>query len=318
MTAVEETPDPARVPNEREDPAGAPEVDEVAVSTPSAYAPSGIPLRDGLALTVDEANALASEAGATLVMPLGPVKVGKTTLAVELYARYLRHVTWAGCSFCGSDTLLDYEMLAFPSRLKSGGDLPDTWRTRLGEERQLLHMCLIDGVGSRTNLLFANMSGEVSENVRDGADPAEEIPLLARAHRVLICVDGESVATPALCGRAISDTRQLLGTLAENGSFLGEARAALVLTKWDKVIAAGEQTGWEAAETELQQRLDELGMGQASFRTAARPDGDRPSDDATEALMRWLVGPIQAASPVATGAPAAARAMGRSAELNDD
>lgn len=304
MATVEETPDPGV----------GEEGDELVASEPSAYVSNGIPLRSGSALTLDEANALASEAGATLVVPLGPVKVGKTTLVVELYARYLDHAKWADCSFCGSDTLLDYEMLAFPSRLKSGGDLPDTWRTRLGEERHLLHMCLVDDAKSRTNLLFANMSGELSDSVRDGADPAEELPLLARAQRVLICVDGDWVATPALCGRAISDTRQLLGTLAESGSFIGGARAALVLTKWDKVIAAGAGARWEAAGAELEQRLGDLGMGQRSFRTAARPDGDRPPDDETEALMRWLVEPVEGIPTAVPQAQAAKRAMGRSPE----
>src|SRR4051812_28440595 len=52
-------------------------------------APTGTRLASGVALTLDEANALAGESGASIVLPLGPKDVGKTTLMVELYERFL-------------------------------------------------------------------------------------------------------------------------------------------------------------------------------------------------------------------------------------
>lgn len=297
-----------------EEPEGAarPPADEtVGDGEQSAYAPFGKPLSSSLALTVDEANVLAGDAGATLVMPLGPVKVGKTTLAVELYARYLRIMRWAGCSFAGSETLLDYEMLAFPSRLTSGGDLPDTWRTRLGGERHLLHLRLATDGGRKTNLLFANLSGEISESIRDGGDPISEMPMLARAHRILVCVDGERIASPALAGRAVSGTRQLIGTLQEKGSFIGGAEIALVLTKYDKVVASGQQTFWHEAGQELTRQIADLGLGDVSFRTAARPDQSPPADDETEALMRWLVRPVLQPASKVPASTLSERALGR-------
>jgi Double-GTPase 2 len=267
----------------------------------SPQASSGLALRDGLALTVAEAHAMAAGEGVRIVMPLGPVKVGKTTLAVEIYDRYLRFLEWADASFCASRSLLDFEMLAFPSRLNSEAGVPETWRTRLSETRYLLHLELLKDRGGRNNLLIANQSGELSEHVRDGEDPATELPLLARADRILICVDGASIAHGALSGRAVSDTRQLIGTLNERASLLPAARAALVLTKLDVVSQAGHLERWRQAEGDLVACLDALGRGAQTFRVAARTE-DEPEDNQFEELVTWLLsdGPFtDAAKPEA-------------------
>lgn len=257
--------------------------------------PEGKPLSPGLALTVDDAQAMAGELGVRIVMPLGPVKVGKTTMAVEIYANYLRRTTWAEASFCRSQSLLDYEMLAFPSRLSAGVDLPETWRTRLRETRYLLHLQLRRNDAARVNLLFANQSGELSEHIRDGQDPATELPLLSRAERVLICVDGALVADPALAGRAVSDTRQLIGTLAERATLASNAEAALVLTKLDLVTADPEGLGrWAEAEEDLKERLKPLGRGERTFRVAARSAKNLKANQFEE-LTGWLL--ADSASP---------------------
>jgi hypothetical protein len=234
-------------------------------------------------------------------MPLGPVKVGKTTLAVEIYDHYLRSLSWAGASFRSSRSLLDFELIAFPSRLTSAGDIPETWRTRLTDTRYLLHLELLTG-GTARHLLIANQSGEFSKHVRDGGDPAIELPLLPRAERVLICVDGASMASGAQAARAISETRQLIGTLVEGAIFASGAQIALVLTKLDLAGPSGFEA-WTKSEPDLREQLEPVG-GARSFAIAARgtpPAGDNEFED----LFRWVLAedPISAVPVVKPSRP---------------
>lgn len=250
----------------------------------------GVPLGQGLALTIDEANTLAATAGTQLVVPLGPVGAGKTTLIVEMYARYLTHMSWADRTFGGSESLLDFELLAFPSRLQSGADLPATWRTRLQDgDRFLLHLRLdgSEAAPGEVNLLVANLSGELSEGIRDGHDPVTEIPLLPQARRIVLCVDGAKVASDAFRDRALSDTRQILRGLAEADALGTGARLALVATKWDEIAEAGSEARWQEVEEELAGAADSVTHENATFKVAARAKHTVP-DDGMEALMRWM------------------------------
>lgn len=250
----------------------------------------GQPLALSAALTLEEANALIADAGARIALPLGPSRVGKTTLMVEIYERYVRG-PWGGTSFIWSETLLEFERLAFAGRLNSGADIPDTWRTRLEDGgRSILHLELIDGLATR-NLLFVNQSGELSDRVRNGRDPAIELPLLGSADRIPICVDGALVAeSPGQCDRALSHAQQLIRVLGEKASFAARAQLALVVTKWDVIEAApGAKDRWLDAESRLLEDLRNLGRGETAIRLAARPLVSTPEDDGMATLLRWLL-----------------------------
>jgi hypothetical protein len=223
-------------------------------------------------------------------MPVGSRGVGKTTLIVELYERFLNSPV-GDVQFAVSRTLLDFELIAFAARLDSGADVPATWRTRLADsERPILHLAVLEGE-DRENLMFVNVSGELTDRVRNGKDPGIELPLLATSDRILICVDGFQVAqNVGSCDREVSKARQLIRVLGERATFVEAAQIALVVTKWDEVHAVDEAVArWEAVQEELAHQVETLGRPSEVFRIAARTIASTPPDDGMARLLEWFL-----------------------------
>jgi len=277
---------------------------------------AGLTLSGGEALTVEQAGALAARQPTELIVPLGPPDVGKTTLLVELYARFLRG-PWAGREFTASRTLVAFERLAFPSRLRDRETLPTTWRTRPDEQgRMLMHLTLKStDRQDATPLLFADLPGELTSNVVDGADPYEQLPIMRSATALLILVDGDKLAQPATAHRAVSATRQLVRMLAEAAPLPENARIAVAVTKLDRLIAGeGDALGaWEAAREGLDVELARLDRPVTHLTTAARRlTPTAIQDDGMSALLNWACrGSRVNAPPPAETTTAPERSFGR-------
>lgn len=289
-----DAPEPAAaVPTATAEP-GPPGDDELLPPAPTP----GVLLHPGVALSVAQANVLASDAGVRVVLPVGSVGTGKTTLAVGLYERFLAR-SWGGASYLWSETLLDFEMLAFPGRLASGAGIPSTWRTRLRDSAgHLLHLRVSCESSPRLDLVFANLPGELSDHIRDGEAPASEIPLLASADRLVMCVDGAKIASPGHHGLAVSHTRQFLRTLKQGSGVPPTCAVSLVLTKFDLVSdTPGGVERWEAARAALEPELAGLGRPGIVVCTAARAKTSGFAPDGMDVLLQWLTSPDGLADP---------------------
>ncbi len=143
--------------------------------------------------------------------------------------------------------------------------------------------------------------------MRDGASPDDELPLWGSAKFLPICVDGERVAETAGCDQAFRHTRQLLRTLRQSPTLSAGIQTSLLLTKWDRVVAASREEAWEQIERELLEELGELGCETRAFRIAARPEKPFNGDDGMADFMRWFLEP-----PPTPPAPDAAPSPGRS------
>jgi hypothetical protein len=274
--------------------------------------PEGRRLSAGVALTLDEANGVAGQDGARIVMPVGSREVGKTTLIVELYERFLDGRV-GEVQYALSRTLLDFELIAFAARLDSGADIPATWRTRLADSaRPILHLAVLDGT-DRENLMFVNVSGELTDRVRNGKDPDVELPLLGTSDRILICVDGFKVVhSVGSCDREVSKARQLIRVLGESATFVEAAQIALVLTKWDEVHAVDEAVArWEAVEGDLADHVETLGRPSEVFRVAARKIASTPPDDGMAGLLEWFLAANRRAPTPISPPSGPTRAMSR-------
>ncbi len=265
---------------------------ESRVEQPEPQPLPGVPLRSGEALTEQEASRMAAEAGIRLTVPLGPVHAGKTTLAVGMYERFLRG-QWGDAGFLWSDTLLDLEMLAFPARLASGADIPTTWRTKLKEDgHHLLHLRIRSGQVARADLVFGNLPGETSERIRNGVQADVELPLIRNADRVLVCIDGEHIASPGLAAIGISSARQTLRVLHESQCLRTGCQVALILTKFDLVSGDdGAENRWQDARDNITAEMTEFGMSIRSFSCSARPNVPTFAPDGMADLLSWISEP---------------------------
>jgi hypothetical protein len=247
------------------------DVDEEAEPA-SAPLQRWVNLGGDVALTPSEANQLAARHPCRLVLVAGEFESGKTTLLVELYARFL-HGPFAGADFGGSATLRALDARHHPARENSGRAVPTTERTQ-DEDMRLLHL-RVRRHGSLHNLLFSDIRGEFFEAIADRADAIEYVPLAARADVCLVLVDGAAIADLRRRQTAVTRARLLLGGLADSEGLQPGTKTVIVLTKVD-LIEASDRSWAEAEMGKLCQKALDLGLNGAAVSIAARPDEAQP------------------------------------------
>lgn len=248
---------------------------------------SRVLLRGSDPLTPTEASSLAAVGETRLVIWAGEHDSGKTTLCAELYERHRRGK--AQTVFAGSETLLGFEERIHLSRVESGRLIPRTKRTELDpDERELLHLA-VQGDAGRTDLLIADIPGEVFRRIRDHEISTSDVPLLSQADKLAIVVDGALIARPGDRTMAIHFARQLIDELAAGDLPAEKMDIVLLLTKLDRLRDAGPDAlaYWEEHRKSLLANLQKLNPQATVLAAAARFSCDQ--DDGMDELMGWLL-----------------------------
>jgi len=181
----------------------------------------------GPALSLHDADSFLRRRGAVVVSFLAGPEAGKTTLMATMY-ELARRRALATLRFAGSDTIRGFEERCHLSRHSSGGDQPDTQRTR-GGPPQFLHLRLA-GASRPFDLLLADRAGEFVDRILD--DPASVMAMaeVARADHLLLIVDGSQLFHRA--PQANSTAKRVFQALKQN-NLLGARHLHIVVTKRD-------------------------------------------------------------------------------------
>lgn len=231
---------------------------------------------------------------------MGEPGCGKTTLSTQLYERQ-RH---AGeyTRFAGSRTLLAFERLAHPRRPRSGQPSPPAPRSAIDPEgREILHLALIAGE-RRVHLLLAELPSEIFRQLADNQLSTTAIPLLRRADKLALLIDGGALCDSDTRAAVLTRARQVIERLLADPAPHPGIELALVVTKWDLIVADAAATAyWQPREEQLLGEFRALDPRALHLRVAAgAPDG-YPADDGFAALRSWLLapGPRQPDPPIA-------------------
>jgi len=236
-------------------------------------------------LTLSEANNVAARAGCDVVLVAGEFESGKTTLLVELYAQFL-HGPVGNWEFGGSSTLAAFDRRHLPAREASGEPRAHTKRTE-EEDMRFLHMRL-GGADRHVDLMLSDVRGELFENVVDGADVADQIPVAARADKCVVLIDGRLLADHGERARAMYRARLLCGGLMDVGGVARQARIAVVVSKAD--LLGGDDRSWVREQiAALEQFWRERGFGATGMELAARPEDPLRDPEGLKELLEWLV-----------------------------
>jgi hypothetical protein len=234
----------------------------------------------------DEALAVTPRRGARLIMLMGEVGVGKTTVMVELWTRLVGVAAIAGYRFAGSRNAMAFEERAYLSRMVAGVETAATARTHYGENEGLLHLAVGRPDRRRVDLLFADYSGERYELVRGGHPALTELPWTPRADRVAVVVKGSSLRDPGTREVETNNASRLLLQLRQEGAVHPGTGFAVILARDDQV----DEKAFAAAKARLDnlvQLAQEFDPGAALIRVAARPrDGSDPYG--LGELLEWL------------------------------
>ena len=253
-------------------------------------------------LSVSDADALLRWRDASIVAIVGERNGGKTTLATELYERFLRG-PFADALFRHSLSLHGFERKSFRSRMESGAERPDTPRTSKQAGLTFFHLGLADAADlRRTDLLLSERAGEVYREVRDKPAGATDLIEIHRARTVVFIVDGERVADDRRRAEAFASVRNIARAIADSGVVSPEAALQAVTTKCD--LLTGDEnapalealTSFEAVFTaEYASRFSSA----TTHRTAARPPQGAlaPGHGLAPLLRSWLIPPTAAPLP---------------------
>src|SRR5690348_2935417 len=142
-------------------------------------------------LSVAETLHITLRAQTQIVVPVGPVGCGKTTLLATIYDQFLLG-PFAGWLFGGSETLLGFEQRSFLSRVVSGGSAASTERTSISAGEQFLHLRIQDEgqTDPPLDVLLADVSGELFREIADRPASAAGIASLQSAHYLAVLLDG--------------------------------------------------------------------------------------------------------------------------------
>jgi len=236
------------------------------------------------ALSLDEAQEIASERGVTLGLLMGEVDSGKSTLLVEMWTDFMTRGRIEQYVFAGSVTSLAFEKRAFLSRNESGYAVPETPRTQ-GDDDGWLHLRVQDQA-TLTDLLLADVTGEHFRHVREGVPLETELPFIGRVDRYMVIVDGAGIGDRYRREVTVNHATRLLRQLSLCAETSPTARIAILLTKEDRLSKA-QRIEYDTVESNLL-RLAKIVDAQAvALRVAARPH-DHSDARGLEQVMAYL------------------------------
>lgn len=263
-------------------------------------------LHSGEALTLEEATRVRQGHQTAVVVPVGEVDVGKTTMIAALFEA-LGAVSVGGWSFAGSLSLMGFEARSHDAMIDSGRPEADTPRTSRNTDQVLLHLSLVGSDQTRRHLLLADVSGEHAESLRRHNDPGDYVDLLKAATCVLLMVDGENLADPASRHAETTKARTLFKAINENHLLADGAAVLVIVTKWD--LCADSADDVAPGLDRLTGTIRQGSLTTEVLRLAARPATTAATDgtDSFDALLERLMSLPHRRSPAPAAKPVPAR-----------
>ncbi len=245
-------------------------------------------------LSAKSANTITRSSSARVILPVGLIGVGKTTLISALYECFLRG-PFASYRFAWSRTLHGFERRSHLARIASQRNLATTPRTTLAESDSYLHLRLTgEQVGtSIPDLLIADISGEIFETIHDDVEFAGSLRLLDRVDHISFLVDSRKLSDLTSRHNAAHETDMLIRSFLDAG--VDHAAKSVIYTKWDAIAGADGVDELEdfisKFEYQLRRKYDRRSGGLEFIRTASRPIGgtERKLEMNLDRVLRlWL------------------------------
>ena len=247
-------------------------------------------LSSGNALTLEEGHRLTGERMANVVVLMGMVKSGKTTVLAEIYERFCKG-PFAGHLFAGSKTIMGFERICFLSRAVSQREREDTDRTKRGIENNLLHLDLLgERTRFRQRLLISDLSGELFEEAAEANEIVLGIPYLRRASHVVVFADAEKLGDAAERHYLLNQVLVLLRCCIEEERLRRDCRVTVAVSRHDLLPCDMDQAFLESMEERIRKRTQDYFEVSVQFlNLAARPSLEPNNAYGLEKLLiTWL------------------------------
>lgn len=235
--------------------------DEEDAGEPAA-ASNAYRFHSGEALLPTELERVLAGPRPSIIVPLGDIEAGKTTLIALMYQRLCSR-SMDQWRYSGSATSVGFARRSFLASIRSKRATPTTPRTSRAESGHYLHLDARSVLTDRMHrLVLADVSGEHVGWLCDGkVDPAVSEPV-GRADLIPVVVAGAVLADPAQRSAQMLRTRTMLGML---GTHLRPTAAfSVVVTMLDRL------NGLDAVALGREIVAGTIADGAPVFATAAR------------------------------------------------
>lgn len=230
-------------------------------------------INSGEALNSSDIYRIAAKESTRMIVLVGPVASGKTTMETSLYQLFQNSPVNDFC-FAGSYSLQGFEQRAFYTRIKSKGNEPTTQRTSLEDNQAFLHIRLWNRNNNViSNLILADISGEAFTNHIEQVDEAKiSFPFIERADYVVGIIDGEKLCNKKTRNSIVSEMIEMIRTFWDAELITDGCVLQIVFSKFD-IFSKVENHNLilEKIKQQIVARLSELFMDIEYYNVAAMP-----------------------------------------------
>lgn len=230
-------------------------------------------INSGEALNSSDIYRIAAKESTRMIVLVGPVASGKTTMETSLYQLFQNSPVNDFC-FAGSYSLQGFEQRAFYTRIKSKGNEPTTQRTSLEDNQAFLHIRLWNRNNNViSNLILADISGEAFTNHIGQVDEAKiSFPFIERADYVVGIIDGEKLCNKKTRNSIVSEMIEMIRTFWDAELITGGCVLQIVFSKFDLFSKVeNHDLILEKIKQQIVARLSELFMDIEYYNVAAMP-----------------------------------------------
>lgn len=230
-------------------------------------------INSGEALNSSDIYRIAAKESTRMIVLVGPVASGKTTMETSLYQLFQNSPVNDFC-FAGSYSLQGFEQRAFYTRIKSKGNEPTAQRTSLEDNQAFLHIRLWNRNNNViSNLILADISGEAFTNHIGQVDEAKiSFPFIERADYVVGIIDGEKLCNKKTRNSIVSEMIEMIRTFWDAELITDGCVLQIVFSKFD-IFSKVENHNLilEKIKQQIVARLSELFMDIEYYNVAAMP-----------------------------------------------
>lgn len=191
-----------------------------------------IDIYTGLEVPLSRSYPISSSVVTKLILVLGPVGAGKTTLISRIFDQFhdgpIGH--W---KFAGSETIVGYENILRSYRSENVNTMPAVNRTPSKLDPDLFHINLRKNNEAIRAALIANLSGELFNNLIEESNAIEDMAYFQRAGHICIVLDGSKLINKAGRASELRNAHLFLERLATAKHISDSAIVSIVITKAD-------------------------------------------------------------------------------------
>jgi len=246
-------------------------------------------LFSGNELQLTEITTVTQKYGCELIIILGDLDCGKTTLLATIYDLF-QVGDFKGYTFAGSLTQKGFEVRSHLARVASGSNEADTERTKTLEFR-ILHIAIkSEGHAQIKHLLLSDVSGETIRQARSSAKiMKEQLSIVKQADHLFYIIDGEQLLVADRV-KTMLNTDLFFQNAINNGVFNKNTNLNILISKWDKLKNA---EGFDMDKMVIEKINNRFAnqLGNITFSViAARPGEDDAEFDLGYGVSEFLSG----------------------------